>query len=541
MASDVLVIGAGPVGLTAALLLARHGLRVEIVEKRRQPSIEPRAVSLDDEGLRIWQGCGLDELLRDDWASGEDGQCICTYLDDHGRAFLRIHQRTSDLGHPHAATIHQGRIDEKLLRAAEQHPSIRVHRGSAVHRIVQDENLVSIGGISPDGAAFECHAPWAIACDGAHSMVRRHLAIPMAGTELRRPWLIANLVDHGPPGHVMIRCGAGGAAVTMPIPHGLRRVEVQLGEQDRGDWLGDEGEVRRRLRGGWDGAADAPIVGSTIRRFRAVVAARWRDRRIFLAGDAAHVMPPFAGQGLGAGLRDVANLAFKVAGVCQGWLAPEVLETYEAERRPHVERMTRLACRLGRLMTPRSSIEARLVHATMRLIGTSPTLGARWLLRGPGIQPRLSRGLIAASTRAGSYLPQPSVIASDDRRVRLDELLGPRMTWIVLADRAGAPTPLQPPPLRPGDTVLVEGRDFRDPQRVLRRRYGAGSRVLVRPDRIVHRHIRTSRDRLSAIRNIACPSNINAPPVPRAATPSAPCCWSSPSPDASPTVPILSS
>lgn len=508
MQSEVLIIGAGPVGLTAALLLARHGLRVALFERRVAPSVEPRAVSLDDEGLRIWQGCGLEELLREDWAGGEEGQCICSYLDGNERTFLRIHQRTSELGHPHAVTIHQGRIEAKLLHAAERNPLIDVHRGWAVRTIRQTEESVIITGLDADGSEFVCDAPWAVACDGAGSLVRGQLGIALLGEELRHPWLVANFIDCGEPGHVVIRCRARRAAVTMPIPHGLRRVEVELDSDDDGAWMNDDAAVRRRLLAGWDKAMEAPLVNVARCRFRTMVAARWREGRVFLAGDAAHTMPPFAGQGLGAGLRDVANLSFKIAGVTQGWLAPSALDSYEEERRPHLTRMTRLASRLGRLMSPKSTLGATLLHGLLRVISAAPALGGSWLLRGPAIQPTLDRGFLAPSAWAGRYLPQPTVLLHDQRQVRFDQLLGPRMTWIILAPRSGGPPGpprLQPPLLHPCDTVLIEGRDFRDPEQILRRRYGAASLLLVRPDRVVHSHIRPSRIRSTRLRSTRCP------------------------------------
>jgi 3-(3-hydroxy-phenyl)propionate hydroxylase len=187
-------------------------------------------------------------------------------------------------------------------------------------------------------------------------VVRDALGVAMSAIELPRPWLVANVIDHGEPGHVVIRCRARGAAVTMPLPHGFRRVEVELSDDDNGALLHDEVRVRRELSRGWSGAKDAEIVTKAIARFRYAVADQWRLGRVFLAGDAAHQMPPFAGQGLGAGLRDASNLAFKIAGVTQGWLSSEALDSYEEERRPHVEKILSLVQRLGRLMTPASDM-----------------------------------------------------------------------------------------------------------------------------------------------------------------------------------------
>jgi len=507
---DVVIIGAGPVGLTTALLLARQGLRVEVLEKRTTPCTEPRAVSVDDEGLRVWQACGVLNHLGDDVASGEAGQCICTYLDAKDRPFLRIHQRVSELGHPHAAAIHQGRVEAKLLHAAEQNQSILVRRGVEVRDVIQDDGSVTVRWNGNDGSAGESCAAWAIACDGSRSGVRESLGVGLKERSLPRPWLVANVVDKGDPGHVMIRCRARGAAVTMPLPHGIRRIELELEADDDGAWIADDARVRRLLSQVWNGASDAEIVTRSIARFKYAMADRWRVGRVFLAGDAAHQMPPFAGQGLGAGLRDAANLAFKIAGVTQGWLTSEALDSYEQERRPHVEKILRLVERLGRLMSPHSGAGGALLQGFLRGVSVFEGLGESWKLRGPAIQPCLSRGLLVPRGEAGTYLPQPMVMGVGRGAVPLDELLGPRMTWIMLAGRPQRADGREGPTIHSGDRVLVEGRDFQDPGKVLQRKFGEGSRVLVRPDRVVCLHLQAPRGRFGFMRSEPCQMNLSA-------------------------------
>lgn len=522
MRPRILVVGGGPTGLTAALLLARHGLRVTLVERDAAPRRGARTVALDDESLRIWQACGLEKRLVGDWEGGPSGAVVCRYLSPGGRVFLGLRQRESDLGYPEAVAVHEGRILATLSDAVERERDIVCLRGRAATGIVQDGDGVEVAFRGSDGVASAERADWVIACDGANSTIRGLLGIGMPGETLPSPWLVANIAESEPVLHAAIRCDPRRPSVMMSVPHGVRRIEALLRPEIAEHATADERTRRAILAEVWPESRDRPILDWAVVRFEARIAERWRDGRVFLAGDAAHVAPPFAGQGLAAGLRDVANLAFKIAGASLGWLDEAVLDSYEPERRPHQERMIRLALRLGRLMTPRSLPEALIMQGAVRFAMALPGVGRLLRLRGRAIRPRYRAGFIGVGAAAGRYLPQPCVLRPDGSACRLDELLGDRMTLIALG-AGGARGSLRGLEVARTDTVLVENRDFVDPSQGLQRALGAGAVVLVRPDRFVHSHFQSSRAHRRALRST--PWN---PIVPSAAADAPrPAAWSS--------------
>lgn len=487
MRHDALVIGAGPVGATAALLLAEQGLRVGLVEGRTAPSTRLGAVSVDDEALRIWQSCGLEEVIHPLWASGSAGDPMCMYRDAKGRPFLTLRQSISDLGYPHAVVIHQASLLRALWTQLERTPAIHFLTGMELETLSQDEAGVRICIRDTARNEYEHSASWLIASDGSRSRARELAGISMPMRDLPGRWLVVDIEDNDDQRVVDIRCGTDGAAVTVPLPGGLRRIEKLLPSHDSGDWLDDDRQVRARLEDFWPRASQVRIVDRSIFRFSAAIAEHWRAGRVFLAGDAAHVMPPFAGQGLGMGLRDAANLSFKLAGVSRGWLGEEVLDSYELERIPHQRRVLSLSLRLGRMMTPASRWRSSIEQSLVRVLSEFEPVRRHLEMRGPGLRPVYREGFVGNGSKAGQYLPQPDVMTRSGT-ARLDSLLGPRMTWIALGagDRPGNTSQLA---VGADNVLLVEGRDFTDPEHQLQRTFGQSSCVLARPDRIVHTHI----------------------------------------------------
>lgn len=477
------IIGGGPAGLTAALLLARLGTPCVVLERARMRQSVPRATAIDDECLRTWQACGVLDAIHGHWASGEDGSEVCTYMDDRGRTILSLVQSVSDLGHPGGAVIHEAALAQALADAAAMNPAITLREGAAASAVVQDDQGVTVH--LQDGGSLR--ASWAIACDGADSTTRHSLGIGLIGGPIGHDWLVANTDDPDPTPRVMIRCSVRRPSVMLSLPHGLRRIECMLHPGEEQIAHSPDGAMRI-MADAWPAAAGRTLLASRIVRFHASISERWRLGRVFLAGDAAHQSPPFAAQGISCGLRDITNLTWKLAGVVQGWLPESVLDTYESERRPHQERMLRLAMRLGRIMAPRSTIQASLQSSLVRVATRLPPVRAALQMRGRTLRHRCTGSMVGRGRWAGTLLPQPRVLDAEGTTRRLDDVLDPRWTLLVTDPSGPDPRIAREAGRFGGALVLIEGRDFVDPSNTLRRRFGDRSTVLVRPDRVVLSH-----------------------------------------------------
>lgn len=397
----MLIAGLGPVGQLLANALGARGIRVIAVDAAAGPSGEPRSATTDDEVLRIFQSVGLDGALEPHLAISSR----VSFLTAGGRRLTLL--ETGGLGpsgHPPLAAWHQPGVERVLLAGMARFAGVEGRWGVGVESIGAERG----DGIDvrlTDGSTVR--AKFVVGCDGAGSRVRRLSGIGFAGSTAAQPWRVIDLQVTGEeaaalPGHVTFVGDPVRPAVSLPMAPGRHRIELL-------------------------GAAPAPPLAGTVEReavygFHARVADRWRAGRVLLAGDAAHVMPPFGGQGLAAGARDAANLAWKLEAVLRG--APDaLLDTYEAERRPAVLAATRVALAWGGLLQTR---RVRLAHARdLALLAASPTpLGA--LLRARARPPtRYRTGALARPARrgVGDLLPQPA---------RLDDRLGPG--WAVIGE-----------------------------------------------------------------------------------------------------------
>ena len=458
-------MGFGPVGQLAANRLGALGVRTVCLERSPEPHGTPRAAVLDDGCQRILQRAGLGEPLAPVLlVSGP----VATVGGD-GRERFVLDPAVRRDGHPQLVSFDQRELEDVLTAGVGRFPHVEVRLGCAVEALAQDAAGVTVRARDADGPV-EVRAAYVLACDGGRSTVRRLCGIRFGGSTFAQPWLVVDAeVDAPVPGVPGVRfvTDPRRPAVTLPLTPRLHRWEVMLGDGEQPDW--------RDLVARWVDPARLCPRRVAVYTYHARMAARWRAGRVLLAGVAAHVMPPFAGQGLSAGRRDADNAAWKLAAVVGG-ADPGLLDTIESERRPDVARYTTLARLMGAVVQTRRPRGARLREAVEGALRAVPGADAVFARGGGRPVSRLGPGARLRTPGAGRPLPQPRVRTRDGREGLLDDVLGGG--WAVLTTRPVADAE------RLGLPRHVLGRDLVDLdgslERWLRRR--RASVVVVRPD-----------------------------------------------------------
>ncbi|WP_338664530.1 bifunctional 3-(3-hydroxy-phenyl)propionate/3-hydroxycinnamic acid hydroxylase [Pararoseomonas sp. SCSIO 73927] len=428
----VAVIGSGPTGLTLANLLGRFGVAVLLVERNAATVQEPRAVSIDDESLRTMQAAGVvAEVLRH-VVTGYGSH----YYTARRKVFARVEPTGRPYGYPRRNAFRQPVLEGQLRAALGRFPRVETLYGWRLLGYAQDEARATLELEGPGGTRRQVTCDYLVGCDGASSRVRELQGVALEGTTFDERWLILDLENNeNTTKHTEVFCDRRRPCITLPGPDRTRRFEFKLMPGETDEAMLAPATVERLLR---DHGADprAALRRKVVYRFHARVAPRWAFGRVFLAGDAAHLTPPFAGQGMNSGIRDAHNLAWKLAAVLEGRLGPGLLDSYETERRDHIWGMVRLALSMGKVMAPRSWLHGALTQAGFRALGIWPPARdyvAQMRYKPP---PRFHEGFLLPDGRGrrspvGRLLPQPLVALPDGREVLLDEVLGNRFVLLL--------------------------------------------------------------------------------------------------------------
>jgi 3-(3-hydroxy-phenyl)propionate hydroxylase len=421
----VLVVGAGPSGLTLANLLGLFGAEVILIERNPGTVGEPRAVSIDDESLRTMQAVGLiDEVGKDVVMKGYGYH----YMTPKGQSFAQVLPSVADYGYPRRCPFQQPLLEAALRSGLDRFPKVRAQFGHRLDSFSQDADGVTAQITGSDGRTQQIRAAYLAGCDGGSSTVRKALGIPLVGSSFEERWLVLDIVNRRDRiEHTRVFCSANRPAITLPGPNGTRRWEFLL-RKDETDEQALSLESVRSLLALYDGDTEAEIVRKIVYTFHARTAERWREGRVFLLGDAAHLTPPFAGQGMNSGIRDAQNLAWKLAAVQTGRLGAGVLDSYERERKPHAWELIMMAVKMGRVMNPVTPLREFLLINAIRIASLVPSVRDYFMQMKFKPKPRFAEGFLVAGEGprdelVGRMFPQPKV-ATPEGEKKLDDLLG---------------------------------------------------------------------------------------------------------------------
>ena len=414
---DVAIVGAGPTGLTLANLLGLEGLSVLLVERNASTVQEPRAVSIDDESLRTMQAVGVIDRVLDQVVPGYGSR----YLTPGGACFLTVLPTGKPYGYARRNAFRQPVLEQQLRDGLARFPHVRSRFGADLAGFVQDTDGVDLT-LGVDGGTERVRARYLIGSDGASSPIRKALGLTLEGETLPERWLIVDLADSPAERDTVVFCDTRRPCIALPGPERTRRFEFKLfpHETESDILLADNVHQLLQSRGVAPGSR---IVRQTVYTFHARLASRWSKGQVFLAGDAAHLTPPFAGQGMNSGIRDAHNLGWKLAAVVRGWLAPSLLDSYEVERRGHVAGMIELALRMGRIMGPTSLWRGWATQTAFRVAGLWPPLRSYFGEMKYKPKPSFRQGFLLPSAQplVGRLMPQPLVRGSDGSEALLDD------------------------------------------------------------------------------------------------------------------------
>ncbi|MCA1005729.1 bifunctional 3-(3-hydroxy-phenyl)propionate/3-hydroxycinnamic acid hydroxylase [Rhodococcus hoagii] len=452
--TDVLVIGAGPSGLLLSNLLAKYGCRVILVEKLPELIDYPRAVGIDDESLRSMQAAGLATEV----AAHISPQHAIRVLNGSGRVISEMSPTTEEFGWSRRNGFIQPLVDKVLYEGLDRFDDVKVLFGHEVLDLTESATGVAAEvKVVDSDETFTITADFVVGCEGGRSMTRKWMGADFEGVSTGTRWLVVD-IDNDPLGTPNAIFGADPRRPhgSFGLPHGVRRWEFMLHDDEPDSLVNDDRFIFGLLGEHAPDPRSLDIARRRVFTHNARVASAFRKGRVLIAGDAAHLMPTWAGQGWNSCIRDATNLAWKLAAVVKGDATESLLDTYDRERRAHASAMVALSLNMGKVFGTTNKVVGGVRDGLALALNVVPktksyVTGMGWkpmprydsgvvvdaVSKEPGrstgkMPTKRSRSLVSKvdSSGVGAQFPQPWVSTATQPSVRMDDVIG--SGWNIL-------------------------------------------------------------------------------------------------------------
>ncbi len=434
--ADVLVVGAGPTGLLAANLLALYGVDVIVVERNEGPVNEPRAIILDDEFSRVLATLGVEHEMREHGF----GPVGVHYLSRLGFAILKVDGFVTPNGFANRTTIWQPKLEEVLAGNLIREAPGRLLFGHELTAFSQTDSGITAEIKDASAHSHEVSARYLLAADGARSLVRERLNVDFDGfSAADQPHVVVDIAED-PDGYLPYTkffCDPRRPCTSVPLPYGMRRFEFFLFPDEDPEAMLEPQNLARLFRPYRD-FESVRVMRKAVYVFHSRLASSLQVGRVFLLGDAAHLMPPFGAQGMNSGARDANNLAWKIASVILGRSRAGVLQSYDVERRDHVSRIIRYSVQMGRLSNITSKFVALIRDLLFGLLNLVPPVHRYFRSMRHMPKPDVGAGLVVDYAGAtpecpvGRPVPRLTIVDRHEGRLSLDDAMGSGFAMIAV-------------------------------------------------------------------------------------------------------------
>ena len=433
--TDVLILGAGPVGLTLANLLGGYGVRTIVADAGEKLIDYPRGVGLDDESLRTFQTAGVVEQVLPHTTP----QHIMRMVNGKGQVLANVAPGADDYGWSRRNGFIQPLVDAELLEALSRYDHVDVRFSSTLLGYVDDADGVTATVELGNGTRTTVRARYLVGCDGGRSITRKSMGVTFEGQSSPTRFLVID-VRNDPLGTPNAYLGADPVRpfVSIGLPHGVRRFEFMIFDHETDEQVADPRFVHGLLARHVPEPAGLDFIRQRVYTLHARIAGAFRKGHVLIAGDAAHLMPVWQGQGYNSGVRDATNLAWKLTAVLRGVADDALLDTYDTERRDHAKAMIDVSVAMGRILSPTNKAVAGARDKLAVALNLVPA-AKRWIAEGRyKPKPRFHVGALveavgpaAEGQPVGQMFPQPRVDTRTEQNVLLDDVLGPWFSVLV--------------------------------------------------------------------------------------------------------------